>query len=210
MGMKINLESSIKIDPTRKVEAENGLKKDVELEASMGIPEGATFHEQLLGRSKPNQHPITSIIGLQEQLDMLREFAETRGESAYEIAVRNGFDGTEQDWIESLKGDQGISGSDAPRLQIESTRGNMFKHNMVTTILRVVIYYGSKVIRSYADLISAFGPTARLQWYWQEMGSDVFNIISIDDARLSNEGFTFGISPNDVDVKVTFKCELIV
>lgn len=32
------------------------------------------------------------------------------GESAYEIAVRNGFEGTEQEWLESLKGEKGDKG----------------------------------------------------------------------------------------------------
>lgn len=32
------------------------------------------------------------------------------GKSAYEIAVINGFDGTEEEWLESLKGEQGIQG----------------------------------------------------------------------------------------------------
>ena len=32
------------------------------------------------------------------------------GESAYEIAVRNGFPGTEQEWLASLKGDKGADG----------------------------------------------------------------------------------------------------
>lgn len=34
------------------------------------------------------------------------------GESAYEIAVRNGFEGTEQEWLESLKGEDGKDGTD--------------------------------------------------------------------------------------------------
>ncbi len=33
-----------------------------------------------------------------------------RGKSAYEIAVMNGFDGTEQEWLASLIGPQGIQG----------------------------------------------------------------------------------------------------
>ena len=33
------------------------------------------------------------------------------GESAYEIAVRNGFEGTETEWLESLKGETGATGS---------------------------------------------------------------------------------------------------
>lgn len=32
------------------------------------------------------------------------------GKSAYEIAVDNGFDGTEQDWLDSLKGEKGDKG----------------------------------------------------------------------------------------------------
>ena len=32
------------------------------------------------------------------------------GESAYEIAVRNGFPGTEQEWLDSLKGEKGVDG----------------------------------------------------------------------------------------------------
>ena len=32
------------------------------------------------------------------------------GLSAYEIAVQNGFEGTETEWLESLKGEQGVPG----------------------------------------------------------------------------------------------------
>ena len=34
------------------------------------------------------------------------------GESAYEIAVANGFEGTEQEWLDSLKGEPGKPGKD--------------------------------------------------------------------------------------------------
>ena len=34
------------------------------------------------------------------------------GESAYDIAVRNGFTGTEAEWVESLKGEKGADGAD--------------------------------------------------------------------------------------------------
>lgn len=33
------------------------------------------------------------------------------GESAYDIAVRLGFVGTEQEWVESLKGEPGVAGA---------------------------------------------------------------------------------------------------
>lgn len=35
------------------------------------------------------------------------------GESAYDIAVRNGYDGTEEEWLESLRGENGDDGEDA-------------------------------------------------------------------------------------------------
>ena len=38
--------------------------------------------------------------------------ASCAGESAYDIAVRNGFEGSEADWLESLKGENGKDGSD--------------------------------------------------------------------------------------------------
>jgi hypothetical protein len=37
------------------------------------------------------------------------------GKSAYDIAVDNGFEGTEQEWLASLKGPQGIQGEQGPK-----------------------------------------------------------------------------------------------
>lgn len=39
-------------------------------------------------------------------------FQQLRGQSAYEIAVDNGFAGTEEEWLESLKGEPGRDGED--------------------------------------------------------------------------------------------------
>lgn len=38
-----------------------------------------------------------------------------RGESAYEVAVRQGYTGTEEEWIASLKGDKGDTGATGPQ-----------------------------------------------------------------------------------------------
>lgn len=40
------------------------------------------------------------------------------GKSAYEIAVENGFEGSETDWLNSLKGQNGQDGKDAPAITI--------------------------------------------------------------------------------------------
>lgn len=40
----------------------------------------------------------------------------TRGDSAYEVAVANGFEGTEEEWLASLKGDTGEQGEPGVRI----------------------------------------------------------------------------------------------
>lgn len=43
------------------------------------------------------------------------------GYSAYEIAVENGFVGTEQEWLASLKGQKGDTGSAGPQGEVGPT-----------------------------------------------------------------------------------------
>lgn len=43
------------------------------------------------------------------------KLAETRGYSAYEVAVLNGYTGTEQEWLDSLIGPQGPQGEPGPQ-----------------------------------------------------------------------------------------------
>lgn len=42
------------------------------------------------------------------------------GESAYEIAVANGFEGTEEEWLESLRGEDGAAGADGASVTVSS------------------------------------------------------------------------------------------
>ena len=94
-------------------------------------------------------------------------------------------------------------------LRIDSSRGTVFKDNNIATVLTVSIHYGSTIIENATALRAAFGNSARLQWEWLRMDEDRYGIISADDARLSNGGFTLTLGPADVDVKVTFRCALI-
>ena len=55
---------------------------------------------------------ISIILALAMCLSAVALLASCAGESAYEIAVRNGFEGTEQEWLESLKGQNGTDGKD--------------------------------------------------------------------------------------------------
>lgn len=94
-------------------------------------------------------------------------------------------------------------------LRIESSRGTVFKNDNISTVLSAVIYRGSQRITDLTTLRSAMGNGAYLQWKWQRIDEDSFGVISSSDTRLGNDGFTFTLSPNDVDTKVTFLCELI-
>lgn len=59
-----------------------------------------------------------------EQLDSAQQEA-LRGHSAYQLAVNAGFEGTEEEWIESLKGDKGDKG-DTGDSAYEEARKNGF------------------------------------------------------------------------------------
>jgi hypothetical protein len=109
-----------------------------------------------------------------------------------------------------LAGATGQAGEDATVLRIDSSRGTVFKNNSVSTVLSAVIYHGSQRITDLATLQAVFGSGAYLEWSWQRMDEDRFGVISASDSRLGENGFTFTLSPEDVDTKVTFQCNLIV
>ena len=95
-------------------------------------------------------------------------------------------------------------------LRLESSRGTVFKNDQVSTVLSVVIYHGKQRITDAETMHSVFGAGAYLQWKWQRLGDEDYGIISASDSRFGNDGFTFTLSPDDVDTKITFMCELIV
>lgn len=112
-------------------------------------------------------------------------------------------------WVKT-QGEDGKKGEDAAVLRIDSSRGTVFKNNAVTTVLSVTVYYGSQRITNITDLRAAFGSGAYLEWKWQKVNEESFGTILSTDSRLSNDGFTFSLTPADVDTKVTFLCNLIV
>ena len=109
-----------------------------------------------------------------------------------------------------IKGEQGTSGEDAVLLRIESSRGTVFKNDQVSTVLSAVIYKGPQRITDSTEMKATFGSGAYLQWKWMKIDDESYGIISASDSRFSNDGFTFTLSPDDVDTKVTFICELIL
>lgn len=109
-----------------------------------------------------------------------------------------------------MTGNAGKDGEDAVVLRIDSSRGTVFKNDHISTVLSVVIIKGSEQITDSSKLKSVFGSSAYLQWKWMREDETEYGIISSSDERFGDGGFTFTLSPEDVDTKVTFMCELIV
>lgn len=147
--------------------------------------------------------------------NFLRYYKTTDGTYKLEISADaikfNTSEFTIQEEVNTLRNDVAtLSEEMTTNLRIESSRGTVFKNDSISTVLSAVIYRGSQRITDSTALRSAMGPGAYLQWKWQRIDDDAFGVISASDTRLSNDGFTFTISPGDVNTKVTFMCELIV
>lgn len=107
-----------------------------------------------------------------------------------------------------MTGNSGKDGADAVLLRIDSSRGTVFKNNAVATVLTVRIFYGERIIETKSQLTEAFGSGAYLEWSWLRVNDEAFGVISSTDSRISQNGFCLTITPDDVDVKTTFSCEL--
>ena len=108
------------------------------------------------------------------------------------------------------QGNPGVDGEDAVLLRIESSRGTVFKNDQISTVLSVVIYKGSHRITNSTEMKAVFGNGAYLQWRWLKLDDESYGIISASDPRFGNGGFTFTLSPDDVNTKVTFECKLML
>ena len=92
---------------------------------------------------------------------------------------------------------------------INSSQGTTFKKNDVSTVLNIIIIRGTQYITDMTTLRAAMGNSVHLQWKYQKPDEDEMGVILSSDTRLKDEGFTFIISPDDVDERITFFCELM-
>ncbi|MBR9961270.1 hypothetical protein, partial [Anaerostipes sp. Marseille-Q3525] len=79
-------------------------------------------------------------------------------------------------------------------LCVESSQGFVFKNNTVSTILSVVIYHGKTRITDMKKLKEVFGDSAYIQWKWKRTNEESYGVISSNDSRLINDGFSFKVS----------------
>lgn len=95
-------------------------------------------------------------------------------------------------------------------LYVTSSKGNVFKNTNVSTILSVTIVRGTQRITDSETLVSVFGKGAFLQWKYQLNDSDDYLTLAPEDPRIMEGGFKFKISPDDIDTKGVYACDLIV
>lgn len=133
----------------------------------------------------------------------------TDGNYIWRRAVTSYGDGTTVEGIPAcMTGNAGASGEDATVVLIDSSNGNAFKNNSVSTTLRAIVFHGANRITTIDALKAEYGSTARMEWSWQRLGEGRFGVISADDARLSESGMALTISPADVDEKTNFAVDL--
>jgi len=105
-------------------------------------------------------------------------------------------------------GSDGEDGEDATYVFIFSSNGAIFKNEIVETQLTVNVYKGFTRMKTQEALVEMYGDAAYLQWYEKNLGDSDFSEVSSSDERLSENGFKFDISSEDVNEQKTFKVEV--
>lgn len=72
--------------------------------------------EKIDAKIKENSDNIDNLL-------QLKEDGELKGQSAYEVAVKNGYIGTEEEWLNSLIGKQGPTGISVVKVEKTKTEG---------------------------------------------------------------------------------------
>lgn len=99
---------------------------------------------------------------------------------------------------------------DLVTLRIDSSRGTVFKNSSISTVLAVHCYKKGQEITDLASLRNAMGDqTARIRWWVLRAGDTDWVSLADSDPMLSDGGFTLTVNPSDVDVKCTFKAEIV-
>lgn len=125
-------------------------------------------------------------------------------------------EGTQAIWVRTVTTTAGgatstsepacISGEDAIVVAVESSMGELFKNNSVSTSLVATIVVAGRRIVDAKTMREVFGGAARLTW--RVRAGDEWVAVAEDDARLSADGFALAISASDVESKAVYGCDL--
>lgn len=94
-------------------------------------------------------------------------------------------------------------------LVIESSNGISFDSDTAPAILKVAVYYGRTRITDNDQLVKTFGSEIYLEWSCKGSNDEDWTQVSSEDERISDNGFTFFTTKEDLFNQTTFKCCLI-
>lgn len=99
---------------------------------------------------------------------------------------------------------------DLVTLRIDSSRGTVFKNSEVSTVLKVHCYKRGKELTTLSELRDAMGDqTVRIRWCVFRAGDSDWVALADSDPKLSSDGTALTLKPSDIDVKCTFKAEVV-
>lgn len=115
------------------------------LEGFLSVPKNGELGQLLRISGVSEAGQVTGVEGydLSDALEEAKESGLFNGKSAYEVAVDNGFEGTEEEWLESLKG-KGISPALGNIAQINIT-------GQLTTDYNVIVDFNGSRLRRVKD-----------------------------------------------------------
>lgn len=127
--------------------AAKGLESEgyVRFDGFLPQPPGAEVG-QFLRVAGVNEHGSASQVeavtlpSLEDALAQARDGGEFQGDSAYEIAVKNGFTGTEAEWLDSLKGEDGTFDTKLGDIQQINVTGKLSTDKDI-----LIDFHGSRV-----------------------------------------------------------------
>ena len=94
-------------------------------------------------------------------------------------------------------------------VSLESSRGVMFKNNLISTSIMATVYHGSAVINDIVTLKQNLGDTAHLQWYYKNINETDKTAIPSTDSMVGSDGFILAVNPNEFNMQITFYCEVL-
>lgn len=146
-------------------------------------------------------------FSLGDSNNFFRYFKDTDGEYKLELSassVKFASSGSSiQDEID------GVREEVSTVLYIESSQGTILDDDTESTVLSVIVYRGSQRITDMPTLKSVMGDLVYLEWSYLGADDTAYQVISSDDARIGNEGFTLTLTQEDIGSKTIYSCNLI-
>lgn len=102
----------------------------------------------------------------------------------------------------------GADGEDAILLNIHSSNGLTFKNTKIATTFTVTIHVAGNLIDTSQKMHDYFGEQAQIRWKVRYETDNDYSYIPDDDPRLSDNGFIFTLTADDIRNRATFDCEL--